>query len=154
MTPNDTDLLTSTKWMSVKDGDPRARAIYRRHYSCYRYVDGRKPALFVGPGEKMVLMTVECAALWVWRKFINDSGQTGVNNAVFRLEDRGRYLASELIREACEIAWLRWPGERLYTYVNPARVRHKRDPGRCFLKAGWRHAGTTKGGLLVFEVTP
>ena len=139
-------------WLPVKDGDPRARALYRRHYSCRQYADGRKPVLFVGPGEKMVLMTVDCAALWVWRRFMDASGQQGVNNAVFRNE--GATLSSALVTEACELAWLRWPGERLYTYVNAEKIRHKRDPGRCFVRAGWRQCGMTQGGLLVFEMLP
>ena len=80
-------------WLPVKDGDPRAAALYRRHYSCYQYADNRRadPSnrnrfLIVGPGEKMVLMTVDCSALFVWRKFIDKSGQAGVNCAVFRNE--------------------------------------------------------------------
>jgi hypothetical protein len=36
-----------------------------------------------------------------------------------------------------------------------ARVRHKRDPGRCFRRAGWREVGVSKShrhrGALVFE---
>jgi hypothetical protein len=43
------------------------------------------------------------------------AGQRGVNCAVFRNESS--VLSSELIREACGLAWTRWPGERLYTYV-------------------------------------
>jgi hypothetical protein len=33
-------------------------------------------------------------------------------------------------------------------------VRAKRDPGRCFLKAGWRRVGTTRGGLVVLRLSP
>jgi hypothetical protein len=33
-------------------------------------------------------------------------------------------------------------------------VRHKRDPGRCYRKAGWRHVGETRGGLLAFQQLP
>jgi len=40
------------------------------------------PKLFVGPGEKLVLRTWECDAIWVWRKFIDDSGQEGINCAI------------------------------------------------------------------------
>lgn len=31
-------------------------------------------------------------------------------------------------------------------------VRHKRDPGRCYRKAGFRHVGHTKGGLLAWQL--
>lgn len=138
-------------WIPVKDGDARALAIYRRHYSCRHYKDGRKPRLFVGPGEKGVLLTPRCDALFVWRKFIDKSGQQGVNCAVFRNE--GPELSSNLIRLACEYAWLKWPGERLYTYVNPAAIKSK-NPGFCFLEAGWQRCGVTKGDLVILECLP
>lgn len=129
-------------WLPVKDANDTAREIFDRHYSRYHYADGRKPLHFVGPGEKMVLVTPDALALFVWRKFISQDGQAGVNCAVFRNE--GPTRSSDLIREAVRLAWERWPGERLYTYVNPRAVRHKRDPGRCFLKAGWSYCGWTK----------
>ncbi len=83
---------TEYKWRSVKDGDPIALKIYERHYSCYHYKDGRVRKLFCGPGEKTVLLTHENNALFVWRKFIDDSGQKGVNCAVFRNDGRGRVV--------------------------------------------------------------
>lgn len=89
-------------WMPVKDGDPRARELFRRHYSYRPYADGRDPSLFVGPGEKMVLLTPCLRALFVWRKFISGDGQDGVNCAVFRNEGAG--LASELILAAESLA--------------------------------------------------
>lgn len=83
-----------------------------------------------------------------WRKFKDDSGQEGVNCAAFRNESEQR--ASDLILAAEVEARTRWPTERFYTYVNPAKVR-SRNPGYCFVCAGWRKCGTTKGGLLIFE---
>lgn len=136
-----TSLLDET-WIPVRDGNDTAREIFDQHYSRYRYADGRKPKLFVGPGEKMVLVTPDAQALFVWRKFRSLDNQPGVNCAVFRNE--GDALSSDLIRAAMELARERWPGERLYTYVNPGKIRPKRDPGRCFLKAGWRYCGETK----------
>lgn len=145
-------LLWDGRWVEVKDGNATARAIYRRHYSRYVYKDGRDPALFVGPGEKMVLLTPCAKAMFVWRKFICADGQQGVNCAVFRNEGAG--LSSDLIREAVRLAWERWPGERLYTYVNSRKVRSQ-NPGCCFLKAGWRKCGQTKWNkLLVLELLP
>src|SRR5437763_10543437 len=103
-------------WVEVRDGDARARSLFERHYSCRRYKDGRRRTLFVGPGEKVVLLTHECDALFVWRRFRSMDGQQGVNCAVFRNESPAR--SSDLIREACALAWRRWPGARLYTYVD------------------------------------
>lgn len=139
-------------WIETKDGDPRGLFLYERHYSARRYRDGRKRRLFVGPGEKVVLLTPYCDALFVWRKFRSTGNQHGVNCAVFRNESG--LLSSDLIREACELAWRRWAGERLYTYVEDAKVRST-NPGCCFLKAGWRRCGRNKDGrLTVLECLP
>lgn len=102
----------------------------------------------------MVLMTQDALGLFVWRKFISDAGERGVNCAVFRNEGSSAGKASVLIKAAMRMAWIRWPGDRLYTYVDPSKVRLKDNPGHCFIIAGFRFCGTTKGGLLVFEAFP
>lgn len=136
-------------WMPVKDGDDHARSVFDRHYSRHRYADGRDPKLFVGPGEKFVLVTPCRRALFVWRKFISGDAQEGINCAIFRNEGAG--LSSELIRAADALADERWPGQRHYTYVNPRKVQSS-NPGFCFLKAGWRRYGITKHNkLLILE---
>jgi DNA modification methylase len=135
-------------WQEFRDGNHKGLELYERHYSCYHYKDGRERKLFVGPGEKMVLMTAKQDALFVWRKFKDDSGQTGINCAVFRNESD--ILSSELILEAEKIAAGRWPGERLYTYVDREAVQSL-NPGYCFQCAGWTRCGTTKSGLIIFE---
>jgi hypothetical protein len=147
-------------WLLSADCDPAAYQIMRRHYSFHDYADGRRHRLsnpnrysFVGPGEKMVLVTPTYDALFVWRKFIDDSGQTGVNCAVFHNESKRR--ASEMILAAEEIAWRRWPGLRLYTYVDGAKIAFRgRAPGWCFRKAGWSECGSTKKGLIILEKIP
>jgi hypothetical protein len=140
--------------MEVRDGNDTARAIFDRHYSRQFYRDGRKPKLFVGPGEKMVLIRADGDALFVWRKFRSDDGQQGVNCAVFRNDSNA--IASTLIKEAVSFAWERWPGERLYTYVDPRHipatmVRGLPVFGYCFYKAGWKFSGVTKGRLHILE---
>lgn len=136
-------------WRGVKDGNQIALEMYNRHYSAYHYRDGRERKLFCGPGEKMVLLTSNNDALFVWRKFIDDSGQQGVNCAVFRNE--GTIRSSNLIAEAVELARKRWPEERLYTYVNPKKIRSS-NPGYCFKKAGWKKCWITKSGLIILEL--
>lgn len=146
-------------WLPVKDGDERAAALYRRHYSCHQYADGRRDRygyrnrfLILGPGEKMVLMTVACDALFAWRKFIDASGQRGINCAVFRNESP--HLSSAMILEAEQHAWARWEAQRLYTYVNATAIRST-NPGYCFQVAGWRECGKTKSrGLVILEKLP
>jgi hypothetical protein len=139
-------------WYVTKDGDLSCLELYERHYSCNDYKDGRKRSQFVGPGEHIVLRTGDADAMFVWRKFIDDAipKQEGVNCAVFRNEAPSRYLSSELIRQADAVADFCWPGERHYTYVNSEAVR-SRNPGFCFVAAGWRRCGHTKGGLLIYE---
>ncbi len=144
--------LFGDTWVDVRDGNDTARAIFDRHYSRYRYADGRRPLIFVGPGEKMVLLTPDARALFVWRKFISADGQDGINCAIFRNEGAG--LSSDLVRAADALADLRWPGRRHFTYVNPRKIRSS-NPGCCFLKAGWHRCGVTKHRkLLILDRPP
>jgi hypothetical protein len=133
-------------WVEVKDGDLFARAIFHRHYSYRPYKDGRNPKLFCGPGEKLVLVTKDGKALFVWRKFKSADGQQGINCAIFRNESQT--LSSTLINEAEQLAWKRWPGERLYTYVNARKIKSV-NPGYCFKRAGWKACGETRWNKLV-----
>ena len=142
-------MFNNVTWLVIRDGNDTARKLFDRHYSRYFYADGRKPKLFVGPGEKMVLMTPDQSALFVWRKFQDASGQKGINCAVFRNE--GNLLSSFLILEAEKAARSRWGNERLYTYINPRKIRSA-NPGYCFKMAGWLLCGKTKKrGLLILE---
>ena len=142
------------RWFPTADGDPDARALYLRHYSCRSEPSGRHRKLFVGPGEKLVLMTQQADALIVFRRFTSHDRAFGhgVNCAVFRNESHFR--SSSLIREAVEEwAWKKWPDQRLYTYVDGRRIVST-NPGYCFKCAGWRRCGTTIGGLIVLELAP
>jgi len=102
----------------------------------------------------MVLLTASCDALFVWHHPVMArlSGQEGVNCTIFRNESP--VLSSELIREACKLAWQRWPGARLFTYVADAKIRST-NPGACFKKAGWRRCGrNATGKLTILELLP
>jgi hypothetical protein len=150
-------------WTPTKDGNPAGLELFRRHYSYnpkrdqlkFPFAEWSSDSLFVGPGAKLVLISGDAKALFVWRKErYRLDNQTGVNNAVFRNEGSAAGRSSELIAAANDVAWERWPGERLFTFVDPEKVRHKRDPGRCFLRAGYRQCGETATGLLIFECLP
>ena len=137
-------------WYSIKDGNDRGRYLYLRHYSARHYKDNRLRRLFVGPGEKLVLMTTDGMALFVWRKFRSMDNQSGVNCSIFRNE--GPYLSSDLIKDACKIAWQKWPGERLYTYINKGKVKSP-NPGYCFKLAGWEYINDNQNGkLAILEI--
>lgn len=142
-------------WWLTKDGDAACLALYEKHYSAHRYRDGRVRKLFCGPGDKLVLRDFAGLAFFVWRRFKDDCidartglRQQGVNCAAFRNEGAAR--SSDLVRQADAIADCCWPDRRHYTYVDTKRVA-SRNPGYCFLVAGWRRCGMTKSGLLILE---
>ncbi|RUV98350.1 MULTISPECIES: hypothetical protein [unclassified Mesorhizobium] len=155
--------LIGEGWIEVLDGNDTARAIFDRHYSRCRYADGRRPALFVGPGEKLVLLTADADALAAWRREKHRfDGQEGVNCAIFRREAGD--VASQLLSNAMAIAWERWPGERLFTFVDPRHVpptmvkgpRGHLYPvwGYCFYQAGWRFSGVSMKGKHILDCRP
>ena len=140
-------------WYSTTDRDLDAIRLYCRHYSRRHYRDGRhnlRQKGFAGVGEQMVLITARADALFVWQysKLGHANGQKGVCCSIFRNE--GAYKSSELIQEATILAKQRWPGKRLFTYVNPQKIQST-NPGYCFLRAGWRRCGKTKGDLIILE---
>lgn len=142
-------------WWLTKDGDRTVLEMYERHYSSHRYRDGRKRTLFCGPGQKLVLRTAAGDAFFIWKVFRDACTDTrtglpqaGVNCAAFRNESPHR--SSDLIRQADAIADCCWPDLRHYTYVRASAVRSA-NPGYCFIRAGWRRCGHTKGGLLILE---
>lgn len=137
--------LFESPWIEIRDGNALALDLFSRHYSKYIYKDGRKPNRFVGPGERMVLISSCGRALFVWRKFHSMDNQDGINCSVFRNESEQK--SSYLIIEAMKLASIRWPGERLYTYVNPSKVKSL-NPGYCFKVVGWKFVGITKARKL------
>lgn len=71
---------------------------------------------------------------------------------MFRNEGAG--LSSDLIREADSLAWQRWPVARHFTYVDDSKIQ-SRNPGYCFLQAGWRRCGRNADGrLTILEIYP
>lgn len=138
-------VLSRPIWWLTKDGDRACVELFARHYTA-RNLPNR--TLFVGPGEKVVLRTWVGDACFAWRKFIDDSGQEGINCCFFRNESA--HLSSELVLQADRVADALWPHSRHYTHVNAAKVR-SRNPGYCFLVAGWKRSGLTKTGLIILE---
>lgn len=130
-------------WTPTTKGDARACALADRHYS--RQTRGGRQ--FMPPGKTLVLLTSDARAVWgvCWNK--DPRGGKQFRCTIFRNESA--MLSSTLIVEATTLsqAWARSKGitEPLRTTVDPKRVRRKRDPGRCFLRAGWRVVGHAKG---------
>jgi hypothetical protein len=144
--------LDPWSWQLTRDGNRGFFALARRHYSAKK---NRRPKIrqSIGPGGKMALITANGHAIFAWRKFIDDSGQQGVNCAIFRNERGGcrnsnhDHCSSNLIQRADELAWERWPGERLYTYVDSREIQSS-YPGYCFIRAGWCYVRDADGKPL------
>lgn len=141
-------------WTLSHRGDPGACRIADRHYN--RQKVGAPQ--FVPPGRCLVLMSVCGKALWVtsWplAAFTKHRWAGAWVNSLFRNEGAG--LSSDLIRQAVAATRHRWPPPDigLVTFVDRAKVRPKRDPGYCYLRAGFEPAGTTEGGLIALRLTP
>jgi len=151
-------VLLDGNWLSVRRNDPRAFGLWRRHYSAQKNWRWRAAGdtNILGPGECMVLLSQCGRALFAWQFNTIDryDHQTGVSCTVFRNEGAG--LSSELIREADELAWRRWPDQlRHFTYVDAQKTQRRRSkraqPGQCFIEAGWRRCGQSKEGLILLE---
>ena len=149
------ELLPGARWYAVHRADARLYALYKRHYSAEKNAAHRRPgnSNCVGPGAPLCLLTVPGDAAFVWLRNTAEryDHQEGVCCTLFRNE--GPYRASELILEAEQLAWSRWPGARLFTYVDAGKVRSA-TPGFCFLAARWKRAGGSKSGLLLLEKRP
>ncbi len=151
-------------WIQTRDGTPGLLALYERHYSAYQYKDGRKRTKCVGPGYYIALTTLAYDAGFIWRKFKSMDHQEGINCAFFRNEtsmypagDPRRLKSSDLLLEAMDLAFKRWPIERLYTYVKPGALQSVRpfNPGYCFKVCGWQFCGITKARKLhILEYLP
>lgn len=144
------DLFPSAYWRQVTRSDTRARRLADRHYS--RQSVGAVD--FTPPGRVFVLLGADDQAVWACCENLDGGGEYRFRCTIFRREGTAP-RASDLIRAATAITqdrWLRrWGGARapLTTEIDCAAVRRKRDPGRCFLRAGWRPTGHTSRGLLV-----
>lgn len=143
-------------WHESHRFDTPARLIADRHYN------RQKPGTpqFVPPGRCMVLLADDERSLWVtswpFAEFTKHAWAGAWVNSAFRREG-GELLASEMIRQAVACTRAKWPDVPdlgMITFVDAGKVRHKRDPGRCYVKAGFRHVGQTKGGLLTFQMLP
>jgi hypothetical protein len=135
--------------------DPVGRVLADRHYN--RQSVGSPQ--FVPPGECVVLHSVCGRAVWVTlsqqAQYVKHDWPNAWINSLFRNEGAG--LSSELIRKAIAATLARWPvpaPRGMVTFVDPKKVRHKRDPGRCYIRAGFRRVGLTKGGLVVLQMQP
>lgn len=114
---------------------------------------------FAPPGRAFVLKTQPLDAFWItswpFAEYVRHAWAGAWVCSAFRNE--GATLSSELIRQA--VAATRWhygepPTLGMITFVDTSKVRHKRDPGRCYRKAGFQPVGHTMGGLVALQLLP
>lgn len=149
-------LSDCSPWRESFRADKRALPLADRHYN--RQSVGSNQ--FVPPGSCYVLLTEDADAVWVtsWPKaeYVQHAWAGAWMNSLFRREG-GDLLASDLIRLAVAHTLAHWPTPPdlgMVTFVDAGKTRKKRDPGRCYRKAGFRHVGFTKAGLWAFQMLP
>lgn len=142
-------------WTLSHRFDRAALPLADRHYN-RRKVGSPQ---FVPPGRCVVLLSACRRALWVtsWPlpEFVRHAWPGAWVNSLFRNEGAG--LASDLIGDAVAATRAIFgppPAAGIVTFVDARKVRHKRDPGRCYLRAGWRVVGRTRGGLIALGQSP
>lgn len=140
-------------WQLSHRADKLALPIADRHYN------RQKPGTpqFVPPGRCVVLRTDQ--ALWVtswpFAEYVKHRWSGAWVNSCFRRE--GGAQASLLIREA--LAATRWiwpdvPALGMVTFIDRDEVKPKRNPGYCYLMAGFEPDGETEGGLIAVRCKP
>jgi len=80
----------------------------------------------------------------------------GLERGCSAFRNESPHLSSLMIIDALAATRSVWdpPELGMVTFVDPTKTRKKRDPGRCFRKAGFRHVGETKGGLVALQLLP
>lgn len=144
-------------WRWSNRADVRAVPLADRHYNRQK-IGSRQ---FVPPGRCMVLLTEDADALWVtsWpiAAYVRHEWAGAMVCSLFRREQSCPYLASALITAATAATrghWPALPALGMVTFVDATKTRRKRDPGRCYRRAGWNEVGRTKGGLIALQLLP
>lgn len=142
------------RWWKVRRVHPAARALADRHYS--RQTVGAVE--FMSSGQTLVLLTEDQRAVWGVIANLDPAGGLRWRCSIFRNEGAG--LSSDLIREATAITYRYWetrfggrPIVPLTTEVDGSKTRRKRDPGRCFIRAGWSVIDNRRG-LTILQAPP
>jgi hypothetical protein len=143
-------------WRHSHRFDPVARDLADRHYN------RQKPGTpqFVPPGRCIVLLagwpaTAFWITSWPFAEYTRHRWAGAWVCSAFRNEGAG--LSSELILAAVAATRATWPevpALGMVTFVDRNKVRPKRDPGRCYLRAGFEHDGETEGGLVALRLRP
>jgi hypothetical protein len=147
-------------WRKSDRFDRESLPLADRHYN-RRKVGSPQ---FVPPGRCFVLRSFDDRALWVtswpFAQYVRHAWPGAWVNSLFRRE--GGIEASEMIRQAVAHTRHQWPQAPelgMVSFVDPKKVPGVKRRGRmifgyCYLKAGFRHVGFTKGGLWAWQMLP
>lgn len=144
-----------TRWLLSNRADPTARALADRHYN--RQKVGAKQ--FVPPGRCVVLVIPDAAfwvTSWPFAEYVKHAWAGAWVCSAFRNERPDLHLSSSLIRDAVAVTRGIWepPELGMITFVDTDKTRRKRDPGRYYRRAGFKHVGHTAGGLVTLQLLP
>lgn len=148
--------MTASLWSLSDRYDPAVRPLADRHYN--RRAVGSPQ--FAPPGRCLVLKRP--GAFWItsypFAEYVRHAWAGAWVCSAFRHERvEGGPLSSQLVADAVAATRWRWPDVPplgMVTFVDERHVRRKRDPGRCYLRAGFRPAGHTAGGLVALLLDP
>ena len=147
--------MTPSAWLCSNRADPTVVPLADRHYNRQKVGSPQ----FAPPGRCVVFKTPEVDAFWItswpFAEYVKHAWAGAWMCSAFRNESSR--LSSDLIRDA--VACTRGiygdaPPLGMVTFVDASKTRHKRDPGRCYRRAGFRPCGVTKGGLVALQLLP
>ena len=147
------------RWMISDRADPQVVPVADRHYNRQKIGSPQ----FAPPGSCIVLKTAGATAFWItswpFAEYVKHAWPGAWICSAFRNEAREIHRSSDLIREAVAVTRHFYgdpPALGMVTFVDPRKTHHKRDPGRCFRRAGFVPATPrmTKGGLVALQMWP
>jgi hypothetical protein len=147
--------MTASYWQRSHRADKKAVPIADRHYNRQKIGSPQ----FAPPGRCVVFITYRADALWItswpFAQYVKHAWAGAWVCSCFRNESQ--ILSSTLIKEAVALTrgiYGDAPEKGMITFVDTSKTRRKRDPGRCYRKAGFKHVGFTKGGLVALQLLP
>lgn len=140
-------------WHVSWRADPAVVPLADRHYNRHKIGSPQ----FAPPGRCLVLKRPDAFWItsWPFAEYVRHAWPGAWVCSAFRNE--GEHLSSDLVRQAVAATLWRWPTPPelgMITFVDPGRTRRKRDPGRCFRRAGFEPVGETAGGLVALQLLP
>lgn len=148
------------RWHLSHRADPLVVPLADRHYNRQKIGSPQ----FAPPGRCVVLFSDCMRAFWItswpYAQYVKHQWAGAWVCSAFRSEGAG--VASELIKDAVAATRAVYgdaPPLGMVTFLNttkvkPIKVRGANTWGRTWEKAGFKHVGWTKGGLMAFQLLP